>query len=83
MTELRRVFRNDFQHWCEIVWRAGDDAQNLTRRCLLLQRFFQFLKQPHVFNRDDGLVGEGFDKGNLSLGERFYYVAPNYDYPDG
>ena len=56
----------------------------------MLQRFAQFrvalaefLEQPHVFDGDDRLVSEGFDKCNLPLGKRFHYVAPNYDDSDG
>ena len=39
--------------------------KNLTRRGLLLQRFLEFLKQPHVLDGDHRLVGEGFKELDL------------------
>ena len=45
--------------------RAADDAEHLGRRRLMLQSLAQFrvalldlLKQPHVLDGDDGLIGE-------------------------
>ena len=45
-------------------------------RGLLLQRFgevararLHLVEQPHVLDRDHGLVGEGLDQRDLSLGE--------------
>ena len=43
--------------------------KNLARRGLLLQRFLEFLKQPHVLDGDHGLVGEGFEKFDLRRGK--------------
>ena len=57
--------------------RAADDAEHLGRCRLMLQRLAQFcvalaefLEQPHVLDRDDGLVGEGFEQCDLLLCER-------------
>ena len=36
------------EHRFYVRWRAGDDPENLTRRCLLFQRLLEFLEQPHV-----------------------------------
>jgi hypothetical protein len=36
------------------------------------------LKQPHVLDGDDRLVGEGFDQLDLSFGKRLNDVTP-YD----
>ena len=69
------------QHGCKdrlkIAGRATDNLQHLRRRGLLLQRFSKLpralllrLEQPYVFDRDYGLVSEGFDKLDLLLGER-------------
>ena len=48
--------------------RAADDAEHLGGCGLMLQGLAQFrvalaefLEQPHVLDRDDGLVGEGFE----------------------
>ena len=61
LTEPRGIFRDHIQHRLNIRRRAGDDAQYLARRRLLLQRFLEFLEQPHVLDRDHRLVGEGFE----------------------
>src|SRR5262245_58784453 len=53
--------------------------QGLAQFCVAL---LQFLKQPHVFNRDDGLVGEGLEKRNLLVGERSDFCAPDYNNSD-
>ena len=38
-------------------------------RRLLLQRFLEFFEQPHVLDRDNCLVGEGFKELDLRRGE--------------
>ena len=65
----RRILRDSIQHRLNVRRRAGNDAQDLTRRSLLLQRFFEFLEQPHVLNRDHRLVGEGLEELDLRRGE--------------
>ena len=57
--------------------RAADDAEHLGCCRLMLQSLAQFcvallefLEQPHVLDGDHGLVGEGFEKSDLLLGER-------------
>ena len=57
------------QYRLNIRRRAGDDAQNFARRSLLLQRFLEFLEQPHVLDGDHRLVGEGFEQLDLRRGE--------------
>ncbi len=49
--------------------RPADDAEHLGGRGLMFQRLAQFCitlpslpEQPHVLDRDDRLVGEGFKK---------------------
>src|SRR5262249_23283647 len=49
---------------------------DFTRRCLLLQRFLQLVEQPHVLYRDHCLVGEGFQKFDLSRSEGPHLDAP-------
>src|SRR5262249_54120803 len=49
--------------------RAGNDAQYLRRRGLLLQRFPQFIKQPRILDGDDGLRGEILDQIYLLIVE--------------
>jgi hypothetical protein len=53
----------------DIRLRLADDTQNVTGRCLLVERRGQvavarleFGEQPHVLDGDDGLVGEGLQQ---------------------
>ena len=69
IAQPRGILRNDIQHRLNIRRRAGDDAQDFARRRLLLQRLLEFLKQPHVLDRDHRLVGEGFKQFDLRRGE--------------
>ena len=65
----RRILGNRIQHRLNVRRRAGDDAQDFTRRRLLFQRFLEFLEQPHVLDGDHRLIGEGFEKLDLRRGE--------------
>ena len=40
--------------------------QRLAQFCVALLEFFE---QPHVLDRDHGLVGEGFEQSDLFVGE--------------
>src|SRR5215469_5950918 len=67
--DARSPLSNGFQHRLDIRGRAGNHAQNLTRRSLLFQRLFEFVEQPDVFDGDHGLVGEGFEQFDLRRSE--------------
>ena len=69
------------KHRLNIRRRAGDDAQDLARRRLLLQRLFEFLEQPHIFDGDHGLIGEGFEKFDLRRGEGAHLVRRAFSVP--
>ena len=43
---------------------------------------FQLLKQPHVLDSDDRLVGEGFEQSDLLVGEGTDLGSPDRDTPD-
>src|SRR6516225_1989268 len=58
-TNTSGVLGNCIEHRLNICRRAGDDAKNFARRCLLLQRLLEFLEQSHVFDGDHRLVSEG------------------------
>ena len=75
VAQPRGASRYRIQNRLYIRRRAGDDAQNLTRRRLLFQRFFEFLEQPHVLDGDDGLVGESFKELDLRRGKRAHLGA--------
>src|SRR3954451_2352075 len=40
-----------------------------------------FVKQPRILDRDDGLCGETLYQRNLFLAERFHYLAIQREYP--
>src|SRR5262245_41063463 len=56
----RRVLNQGIEDWLEIKGGATDDFEHFTRRSLLFERFLEFLEQLHVFDRNHGLVSEGF-----------------------
>ena len=43
----------------------------------------EFLEQAHVLDGDNGLVGKGFEQGDLFIGEWTDLHALNNNYPDG
>ena len=66
LAEPRSTFRDSIQHRVKIRRRARDDAQDLARRRLLLERLrqiavarLQLLEQPHVLDGDHRLRGKG------------------------
>src|SRR5215831_9944044 len=69
VTQPRRVLRHSIQNWLHVSRRAGDDTQNLTCCRLVLQRLLKFLKQTHVLDGNDRLVGEGFENFDLRIRE--------------
>ena len=42
----------------------------LQRLAEIVRALAELIEQARVLNRDDGLIGEGFDKGNFSGVER-------------
>jgi hypothetical protein len=50
--------------------------QRLAQFCIAL---FNLLEQPHIFDGDDGLVGKGFEKIDLLIGERTDFGPANAD----
>ena len=75
-------FGNHVEHRLDIRRRAGDNAQDFTRGRLLLQRFLEFLEQPHVLDGDHGLVGEGLEQLDLLVGEGTNLDVGGSDYTD-
>src|SRR5215467_10100410 len=72
------------EHRLHVGGGAADDAEHLSGCCLMLQGFTQFcislldlLEQPHVFDRDHRLIGEGSEESNLFFGKR-----PNFGSAD-
>src|SRR5262249_44193298 len=76
LAQSSRAPNDSLKDRLQISWGAGNHTENFPCRRLLLQRlsqiavaFLQFLEQPHVFDGDYGLVGEGLQKVNLLVGE--------------
>src|SRR5215813_12369628 len=83
ITQTSGVLSYNIQHRLNVRRRAGDHAQNFTRRRLLFQRLLQFVEQPHVFDGDDSLASESLQELDLLVRERAYFGAANQDSPDG
>src|SRR5262245_6252251 len=88
-TQLDRVGDDTSEHGFEVE-RGANRLTNFTQCSQLTDRLhqlpcpcLQFLEQPHIFNRDDRLVGEGLEQGNLFVGERLNFFSPYIDDPNG
>src|SRR5207237_5226692 len=64
IAKSNRISRNGIEYRLDIGRRAADHPQDLTRRRLLLQCFskltvasIELVKQPHVLDGDDRLIG--------------------------
>src|SRR5262245_14331836 len=69
--------RDDLEDRLGVGLGAADSAQHLSGRRLPGKRIgqlgvpqLQFLEQPDILDRDDSLVGEGLEEGDLILWER-------------
>src|SRR4029079_1149595 len=65
------------KHRLDVGRRTADDTEYLRCRRLMLQRLAQFcvaflylFEQAHVLDRNDGLVGKGLKKFDLTISER-------------
>src|SRR5262245_29634503 len=65
--EPNSVRGDSFEHRLHVGRRSRNHAENVRSRCLLLQRLLRLVEQPHVLDRNDRLVGEGF--------EQFYVIV--------
>src|SRR5215510_12440592 len=68
---------------------TGNDPQDLAGRRLFVQRLgqvlvtrLQFLEEPNVLDGNDGLVGEGFEKLDLTRGEWPRFASQHRDRAD-
>src|SRR6266852_37645 len=73
----------------DVGLRAADDAQDLRRRCLLLQSLgqvavasLQLLEEAHILDSDHGLVCEGLEELGLCIAERDCLLANDVDCAD-
>jgi hypothetical protein len=89
VAEPRRAPDDRVEHRLRVSRRTGDDPEDLRRRRLLLQRFgqvlvpaLQLLEEPHILDRDDGLVGEGPHQLDLFIAEGLDLRPPDRDDSD-
>jgi hypothetical protein len=83
ITQSCGIFCDSIQYRLNVGGGASDDPENLARGRLLLERFgevavafLQFLKEPDVLDRDDGLVGKGLEQFHLRQREWMRVDAP-------
>ena len=76
LAQPARRIADRIEHRLQLVGRARDDAENLARRRLILQRLrdllragLHLLEEADVVDGDDGLVGESLYEVDLPLGE--------------
>ena len=69
LTEANRLLKYCIKHRCQIARRGVNDLQHLGGRGLLFQRLTLLSNQPHVFDRDHRLIGEGADQRDLLVGK--------------
>ena len=65
----RQLCDDRVEHRLRVGDRAADDAQDLGRRRLLLERLLGFVEQARVLDRDHRLVGEGLQQRDLLVAE--------------
>ncbi len=65
-----RTLGDRIEHRLHVRGRTCNDAKDLRGRRLPLQRLLRLVEQAHVFDRDHGLVGEGFQEGDVLRVER-------------
>jgi len=88
-TQLHGILCNGVVHRLDVGRRTADDAKDLRRRCLLLQRLgkisiprLQLLEKTGILDSDDGLICKGLEQGNLFVGKRFRLTPPDADRSD-
>jgi hypothetical protein len=87
LAKIMRRLDDRIEHRLEIVGRAADHVQHVACGCLVFERLLQLrgarldlLEQPHILDRDHGLVGEGRDELDLLLREGAHVRARKGDH---
>jgi hypothetical protein len=68
-------FGDRVEHRLDICRRAADDAQDLGRRGLPVERLLRFVEQADVLDRDHRLVGEDLQQPHVLVGEQARLLA--------
>ena len=75
VAQRHRASHDRVEHRLHVGRRFADDLENLGGRRLPLERFLGLVEQPHVFDRNDRLVGKGPQQVDLPL-RRLSRVGP-------
>ena len=85
VAQTQGALRDGLEDRLGVGRRLADHLQDVAGRRLLLERFSQvtvagleFLEQPHVLDRNHGLVGKGLEQSDLPV-----QVGPGLGTPDG
>src|SRR5262249_53708543 len=62
-----------------VLWCAGDDTENVSRRGLPFERFPQFAQQPRILDGNNGLGGEVRQQSDIFFLERSDFRSANND----
>ena len=67
LEQIAAVSHDGIEHRLSVGQLAADHAKNFSGCRLLLERFFGFIEQPYVLDRDHSLFGEGLQELNLLI----------------
>ena len=70
LASLDCLRQHRFEHRLQFTRRTADHLEHIGGGRLLLERFAQLVEQPCILDSDDGLIGEGLQQFNLSVGKR-------------
>ena len=82
IADTRGVFEHGRKDRLQLAGRRTDDAQDIRRRRLLLQRLPQFIEQPRVLDGDDRLRGKIPHQCDLLVGKRLHLLPIDVDGAD-
>jgi hypothetical protein len=89
VTEQGSAFDDRVEYGPEAGRGAADDGEDLGHGGLLVEGFgdlavavLELVEEAGVFDGDDGLVGEGLEKSNLTIGEGVDPESRACDVPD-
>src|SRR6267143_502370 len=77
--ELVRVLDDDIENRLKIERRSADALEDLSRRCLLLERLLCLVEKADVLDRDGRLMSERLEQSDLVLRERSRRASPARD----
>src|SRR5262249_62096450 len=87
LAEPLRRLGDGVEGWLDIRGRTGDDVEDFADGGLIFERFldlarasFHLVEQPHIFDRNYRLIGEGGGEFNLLVRKWANLMARQYDH---